>query len=243
MKKTLSTLLVILLINTISIGQETYIPYNYKDYIVSQLSSNTYVKGGEEVARNAASKFINLYEEDTFKFGTYFSFDDVTGTCEIYSDKMPYRFSQLNWKGRSEGISSNIWGQYTGKDEAYYNTLIFSWTKDYIKKYPPTEESNTACWIELFKNVSMIYFNDNSDLCWSKWREVKGVELRKAKLIQYTKECIANYMRVRDKGELVFIDYDKVKNLKIAVETNDWEKIESAANMMGWTYDSYLNYQ
>lgn len=243
MKKTLFTLFSVLFFNTISNGQEAYIPYNYKDYIVSQLSSGTYVKGGEEVARISASKFINLYEENSSKFGTYFSFDDVASTYEVHLDKMPYRFSQLNWKGRSEGISSNIWGQYTGKDEAYYNTLIFSWTENYLKNYPPIVDDNIGAWMELFNHVALLNFNDNIDLCWSKWRDVKGVELRKAKLIQYTKECIADYMRVRDKEELNFTDYDQVLNLKNAVETNDWEKIEAAANKMGWTYDTYLNYQ
>ena len=243
MKKVVFILLFVISFIARSNGQTTYIPRNYKDYIISKLESGSYVKGGEIIARNVASKFVELYEADPSKFGSYFIFNDIDETFVILSDKMPTNFRQYNWAGSSNGFITNIWGQYTGKDVATYNSILAYWTGFYLKEYPPTvEKQHIGRWIELFKNVSLLKYNENLELCWSKWREINGIELRKAKLIQYTKECISDYMKVKEKGELLFTDYDKVLNLKNAVESNNWEKIEDAANLMGWTYNTYLNY-
>ena len=213
----------------------------YTDFIVGKITRDNFTENGEVLVRKYAAKFVELYQSGTLY--EVFSTDALKNTYTIDFAKMPYKFRNYNWQGVK--VERNLRGQFNGTTEEYYNSVLISFTIEFIQYYPKRVPLKEIVGIsELFDYVSAKYYGKNKNLCWAKWREIASLDQRKAILMQYSKELSYEYSAyaIKNSDWADYKDLDKVKDLIIALETNDWKQIESAANKMGWTYNTYLYY-
>lgn len=218
----------------------------FTDFIIQKINSESFSSEGEKLVRKYAAKFVDLYNSGTLYEA--FSCDQLSQSYTIDYNKMPTNLRYFQWNGNNGEVKRNVWGQYAGTTENYYNSIIASWVIEFIKSNPASNNNAAKEDIEMNKNLFIFiaenYYGNNLELCKQKWRETKDIELRKQLLIKYSKEKANNYLMFAEKNKQRFnyIDADKATNLINALNTGDWNLIESAANRMGWTYNTYLNY-
>lgn len=228
----------------------------YKDFIVKKLSEEKFTKKGEQIARSVANNFVKLYENNDFK--NVYNFNPITQEYSIDSNKInDDNLKSIDWSGSKNSINRNIFGQFSGNPDKSnagesnseikkYNSLIANWTNEFLSS---TQPSNTENKIGVDKKISdageyMLKhdFGNNDELLNSTFKDM-STDDRKSFVLNSLKKNIQGYLSDYEQNKNVdkYLDLESVSKIKEALDTNDWDKVQSSSRVLGWDLNKFLD--
>jgi len=256
MRKIIVIFLLIWASTCISIAQNSF-----QDFLIRKLDEGKFTPSADKLAREAALRFIRLYNSGSF-FKVYSS-DNISHTYTIDTGKLPDELNYLFLAGSNCGVSSDLFEKINSSPESCdknrdhsierkFNSLIASYIKEFLSSYNPSDDPSSPYYISHEKRtirndfmqwIIESYYGGNKDAFVSDWSTIKSDYERKKRIMQFARDAINSYLDDYNKNRnMNFPDTDKAFSVRDALNTNDWDLFKTAAFKLGWNPLSLLNF-